>query len=287
MRDRIDILVDLTSHMAGGRLLVFARKPAPVQISCLGYPASTGLPMIDYRITDGDLEPSTDRSHSAERPLRLSRTLWCYVPQSEEQSLETPVGRNGYVTLGSLNGLAKLSEPTIVLWSRILQMVKGSRLVLMINDLALAGDIVSRFGRYGVDANRLELVGRQEQHDYLRLYCEIDLALDPLPYNGHTTTCDALWMGVPVASLVGRTTVGRAGLSLLSSIGLQELVARDEGAYVELVSSLASDMKRLKYFRAEMRARLRRSPVMDHLGYTREVESLYREVWTRWCGTAS
>jgi len=287
MRDRIDILVDLTSHMAGGRLLVFARKPAPIQISCLGYPASTGLPMIDYRLTDGYLEPSTDLSHSTERPLRLSRTLWCYVPQNEEHSLETPLGRNGYVTLGSLNGLAKLSEPTIVLWSRILQMVKGSRLLLMINDLALAGDIVSQFGRYGVDANRLELVGRQEQHDYLRLYGEIELALDPLPYNGHTTTCDALWMGVPVASLVGRTTVGRAGLSLLSSIGLQELVARNEGAYVELVSSLASDMKRLKYFRAEMRARLRRSPIMDHPGYTREVESLYREVWTRWCRTAS
>lgn len=290
-QDRIDILVDLTLHMRSNRLLVFARKSAPVQVTYCGYPGTTGLATIDYRLTDPYLDPEPagggDEAIYTERSMRLPHTFWCYEPLSDEPAVnELPATTAGYVTFGSLNNFSKINPELLRLWARVLKAVPNSHLLL----LAGAGSQRQRtrdlLAAEGVEAapERVEFLGRQSQPDYLRAYHRVDIALDPVPYNGHTTSMDALWMGVPVVTLVGRTVVGRAGLSQLRNLGLPELVTRTPEQYVQIAAGLAADLELLQTLRASLRERMRRSPLMDGPGFARGVESAYRAMWRRWCG---
>jgi len=285
--DQIDILVDLTLHMADNRLLVFARKPAPVQISWLGYPASTGLREMDYRLTDPWMEPEKGApwSESVETPIRLPASWCCFDPIDEyPEPGELPALRAGYITFGSLNNFSKVNEGVLALWAAILRAVEGSRLLLH----CPAGETQSRvrqwFGARGIAAHRLELVSwTAARATFLRLFEQIDVALDPFPYNGGTTTCEALWMGLPVVTLAGETAISRAGLSLLSNIGHPEWVARSAAEYVDIAQSLSRDPARLAQLRATLRKRMKASVLMDAPRFARDVEAAYRSMWKRWC----
>ena len=253
--DGIDILVDLSGHTAGNRLLVFARKPAPVQVSYLGYPSTTGLQTIDYRLTDAFADPPglTERIHS-ETLIRLPYTTWCFAEPSDAPAVGgLPALRRGCVTFGSFNNLAKVTEPMLHLWAKILNEVPNSRLLLKAAGLASDGAserIRAMFCSQGIDADRLELIGLQPDYaSHLALYGEMDIALDTFPYNGATTSCDALWMGVPVITLAGESHVSRVGLSLLTNLRVPELIANNPGQYVALAAALGNDSGRLMALR--------------------------------------
>jgi protein O-GlcNAc transferase len=284
--DRIDILVDLTMHMAENRLRTFARKPAPIQVCWLAYPGTTGLSTIDYRVTDPYLDPpETDVDAYAERPLPLPDTFWCYDPLTHESVGPLPLEQRGHLAFGSLNNVLKVSEASIALWAEVLQRVQHSTITL----LAPVGDARDRtlglFGARGIDRGRVRFVEYQSRQLYLATYRSIDIGLDTVPYNGHTTSLDALWMGVPVITLVGSTVVGRAGLCHAMNLGLPELVARAPEEFVRIAAGLAEDKSRLSSLRAGLRARMERSPLMDGARFTRNMEAAYRSVWRRWCSS--
>jgi predicted O-linked N-acetylglucosamine transferase (SPINDLY family) len=277
--------VDLSLHSNGNRLLVFARKPAPVQVSYLGYASTTGVSAIDYRLTDPHIDPpgQTDGDYT-EQLVRLPDTWWCYSPLADAPPvMPAPAASRGFVTFGCLNNFAKVTPAAIALWSRILLATPGSRLVL----LAGVGEIQARAGRafatLGIDPARLDFVNRQSFAGYLGTYHRIDIALDTMPFNGGTTTCDALWMGVPVITQAGCIGVSRVGRSLLNNLNLQELVAVDPDGYVDAAVSLAKDTVRLAALRASMRDRLRSSPLTDAARFARNVEASFRCMWNRWC----
>lgn len=285
-QDRIDVLVDLTGHMANHRLLTFARKPAPVQVTCIGYPSSTGLAAMDYRVTDSrhDPERATERFHT-ERLVRLDPCCWCYRPDADPPEVnDLPALQSGRVTFASMNRLVKTTPQMTRLWARILSAVPESRLVVLVGPGG-AGEqsIYQRFEWFGVPPDRLTLVARTDRHEYLRQYHAIDLALDTFPYNGHTTTCDALWMGVPTVTLAGEAHLSRAGLSVLSNVGLEPLVARIPRQYIENAVALARDLPRLSQLRRTLRETMKRSPLMDGPGLTRRLERSYRQMWEQWC----
>lgn len=283
--DQIDVLVDLSMHMAGNRMLVFARKPAPVQVTYLAHCGTTGLETIDCRLTDPHLDPpgANDRFYS-EESVRLPETYWCYRPLADSP----PVGSlsdagTSSVMFGCLNNFCKVSEPTLQAWCRLLCAVPRSRLLLHARRGTHRDRVVSRLNNQGVRCDRLTFVDFLPTHEYLQLYQQIHVALDPFPYGGGTTTCDALWMGVPVVSLAGQTAVGRSGLSILSNVGLPELVASDADQYVRIAAELAGDRPRLALLRDTLREQIRKSPLMDAPRFTRAVETAYREMWRRWC----
>ncbi|MBP2302740.1 O-linked N-acetylglucosamine transferase, SPINDLY family protein [Azospirillum picis] len=287
-QDRIDILVDLAAHTAGGRLLLFARKPAPIQVTWLGYPDGTGMPAMDYRLTDAVADPpgETDGWH-AERLVRLPNGFLAFtVGGGLAPPAPPPVQRNGFVTFGSFNTVAKLTPTVLRLWSEILTALPSSRLLLKsaaFADGPTRDNHLRRFARHGVAAERLDLQAQvPSTEEHLRLYDRVDIALDPFPYNGTTTTCEALKMGVPVVTLAGRHHVARVGASLLTRCGLADLVADSESRYVAAALALARDLPRLSALRLGMRNRLERSPLGDPRGFARSVEAAYRTMWRRW-----
>jgi predicted O-linked N-acetylglucosamine transferase (SPINDLY family) len=284
--DGVDVLVDLAGHTANSRLLVFARKPAPVQVSYLGYPATTGLDTMDYRLTDAHAEPegASERWYT-ERLVRLPHSLWCYQPLDDmpEVSL-SPAERNGFVTFGSFNNFAKIGPRVLDLWAELLQVLPASRLLMIcVPEGAAQRALIEQFGARGIGADRLRLYGRLPRAGYLALYSEVDIALDPFPCNGGTTTCDALWMGLPVIALIGDTFLSRAGLSVLASAGLSDLAAATPGEYIAIGARLSADIEALAARRAAMRTQLRGSPLMDARRFARDVEQAYRAMWRQWC----
>jgi len=283
--DQIDILVDLTQHMANNRLLMFARKPAPIQIAWLGYPASTGLPAMDYRFTDVFMEPKGSLwSESVETPIRLPNSWFCFDPIEHPEPAALPALRAGQVTFGSLNNFCKVNEAVLRLWVAILQAVEGSRLLLHCPAGTTQTRLRQWFEAQGIAGHRLELIPRTATRaEYLELFQRIDIGLDPFPYNGGTTTCEALCMGVPVVSLAGRTAVSRLGLSVLTTAGLPELVAHSEEDYVRIAAELAGDLPRLAELRRTLRPRMQASPLMDAPRFARNIEAAYRTMWQRWC----
>jgi protein O-GlcNAc transferase len=290
--DAVDILVDLAMHTADNRLPTFALQPAPVQVSWLAYPGSTGLPSIGYRLTDAHMDPPGEEPASvAEEPMRMPDSWCCYDPAGDSPVVNAlPALSAGSVTFGSLNDFAKANEGVLALWARLLDAVKGSRFVILCPKGQTREKALAFFGARGIAAERLELVGSLPRSDYLRRYHQIDLALDPFPCNGMTTTCDALWMGVPV--LIPRLRdqampVSRAGLSLLSTIGLAELAAPSEEDYVRIAVELAGNLPRLTDLRATLRSRMLASPLMDAPRFARNVETAYRSMWERWCAGQS
>ena len=286
--DRIDILVDVTAHMDGNRALVLARKPAPVQVNYLAYPATSGMSAMDYRITCAWLDPQTtledDASNNSEQLMRVPNTFWCYGPLATSPAVnELPAPSNGTFTFASLNSFSKINGQVIELWCEVLQAVPNSRLMILV----AGGEegnrtIAPRFQRHGVEANRLRFVDRQPRDQYLSLFNEADLSLDPFPYNGHTTSLDSLWMGVPFVTLAGNSPISRAGACILGNVGLSDFVAMGKQRYLELCVELAGDLPRLASIRRSLRERMQESPLTDAAVFTRNLESAYRRMWHSW-----
>jgi protein O-GlcNAc transferase len=284
-KDRIDICVDLAMHMQGSRLLMFARKPAPLQISWLAYPGTTGLTTIDYRLTDPYLDPPGEHDQDySEKSFRLADTFWCYdalMPDMEVNSL--PALQRGRVTFGCLSNFCKVNEGVLVLWAQVLHRVSNSGMLLMAPEGRARQWVRDVFQHQGVDSERIEFVSRQPRAEYIKLYHRVDIMLDTLPYNGHTTSLDAFWMGIPVVTVMGKTVVGRAGASQLRNLELTELVAHSTDQFVEIAAQLATDLKRLKSMRSELRRRMQQSPLMDASRFARSIEAAYRSAWRQWC----
>lgn len=287
--DGIDVLVDLSMHSSRPRPLLFARKPAPVQLSWLAYVGTTGNDAMDYRLSDPFLDPEASKPLPyTERTWRLPSSFWCFHPLSNVAAPGAlPARQNGHVTFGSLASFCKINEPTLALWADVLNAVPGSKLVLH----APPGDTRARalalFERHGVASSRLEFLPHQRRDDYLATFARLDLCLDALPYCSLTNTLDAAYCGVPTLTLVGDTSVGRAGLSVASNLGLPELVARDRQAFVVSAKARASDLDGLAALRASLRSRLEASPLMDAPRFARDLEAAYRGMWREWCAGAT
>lgn len=283
--DEIDILVDLSGFTTGERLSVFARKPAPVQVSYLGYPATTGMSAIDYRLVDEITDPVGAADHFySEKLWRLPHCFLTYQPLAVAPEVESPPCLSkGYVTFGSFNTALKVTERVVEIWSRILNAVPDSRLMLKSSTFSSEKGkayFQSLFARQGLGGDRVELFSwHPDPAGHLGLYSKVDIALDPFPYNGTTTTCEALWMGVPVLTLAGNRHSARVGTSLLSQAGLSELVADSAEDYVQRAVALAGDQDRLVSLRGSLRQCMRNSPLLDHAGFTRRLEQAYREMW--------
>jgi predicted O-linked N-acetylglucosamine transferase (SPINDLY family) len=283
-KDQIDILVDLTQHMAYNRLPLFARKPAPVQAAWLGYPGSTGLEAMDFRITDPYLDPpgTPNQAFYSERSIRLPDAFWCYDPLSDVAVNELPALTRGHVTFGSLNNFCKVNPQVIGLWARVMQAIPGSRLLILTDPGSHRARTLESFRQSGlVDTEaRIDFVAKCDRREYLELCHRIDIILDTFPYNGHTTSLDALWMGVPVVSIAGTMPVGRAGLSLLSNLNLaDEFLASNEEQFVQIARRWSEDQERLRTLRRSLRARLKSSALMDAARFAKNMEAAYREMW--------
>jgi predicted O-linked N-acetylglucosamine transferase (SPINDLY family) len=284
-QDGIDILVDLALHMAENRLVIFAHKPAPVQATYLGYCGSTGMDAMDYRLSDPYMDPpDSDLSLYSERTIRLPETYWCYgVSGPAPESSPLPAAAAGCVTFGCLNNFAKVSPPALDLWAEILRRLPRSRLIVHSHPGAHLDAVRERFAGKGISPDRLEFPNWRPWPQYVQIHGRIDVALDPFPWGGGITTCDALWLGVPVVSLAGRTAVGRGGASILSNVGLPELIARTPQQYVQIAMDLAGDLPRLAELRRMLRGRMQASPLMDAPRFARNVEAAYRQMWRTWC----
>ncbi len=286
--DEVDILVDLAGLTFGNRLEVFVRRPAPVQINYLGYASSTGLTSIQYRFTDAWADPpgESDDLHT-EQLIRLPHGFLCYRPPDDAPPVAPlPALENDFITFGSFNNLAKLSPAAIGLWSDLLHAVPGSRLVCKaerLGDDSIRQRYQDLFEAHAIAADRLDLMGQVDSTAaHLGLYGRVDIGLDTFPYNGTTTTCEALWMGVPVVSLQGDSHVSRVGVSLLQQVGLQELIVSDREEYLAKLIDLASDPARLAVLRSTLRARLEQSSLCDAASLARDVEAAYLRLWMRW-----
>lgn len=283
--DGIDILVDLSGHTAYNRLLTFARKPAPIQLTWLGYPGTTGLSAIDYRLTDHDLDPEglTERFHS-EKLLRLSSSA-NFKPEADSPPINSlPAMRSGRITLACLNNLVKINHDVIQLWAKILHALPDAQLLLgNVNDITTQQRVTQLFADAGVSAERLILKAKMPLNEYLLLHHEIDLALDPFPFNGGTTTYHSLWMGVPVITLAGNTTASRSGASILSRAGLTECITHSQQDYLDRVVAYANDLATLNRLRVNLRDRIHLASEDDSLNLTKELESTYRKIWQIWC----
>ncbi|CAG4892267.1 tetratricopeptide repeat protein [Paraburkholderia saeva] len=282
--DGIDILVDLAMHMADGRPLLFARKPAPVQVAWLAYPGTTGLDAIDYRLTDPRLDPPSSDHLYSERSLRLPDSFWCYDPLTDQPAVNAlPALTASHLTFGCLNNPCKLTDRTLGMWAAVLREVPHAQLLLMAPAGKAREGLATRMDRQGIDVRRVRFVPFRPRADYLRTYHEIDIGLDTFPYNGHTTSLDSLWMGVPVITRIGETAVGRAGLSQLFNLGLTELAADSDDAFVRVAVELAANLPRLAGLRQTLRSRMEQSPLMDGARFARHVEAVYRQIWQSWC----
>jgi predicted O-linked N-acetylglucosamine transferase (SPINDLY family) len=311
-KDGIDILIDLAGHSAHNCLLAFARKPAPVQVTWLGYPNTTGLSTIDYRLTDALTDPEgVDEQLYTESLYRLPETFLCYSPLIRSPDLSpSPAMKNGYVTYASLNNFSKINPETVMTWVRLLKETPRSRLVLLFNggnktwldnavkearscsvipfaSIRAMGNLLyarKAFEDNGISSERITILGRSPNHAaHLQHYRNIDIALDPFPYNGTTTTFESLWMGVPVISLEGNRHAARVSASISRNLGLEELVGDNVDAYIDAARQVAMDRRKLASLRVSLRNIMSSSCVMAACEFTRNLESAYRIMWKNWC----
>ena len=286
--DRIDVLVDLAGHTGGNRLLVFARKPAPVSLHWLDYGYTTGLSAIDYYLTDEVTVPAGGDRYFSERPWRLPRIALAYRPISDMGDVsELPASERGYVTFGTLTRAVRINDGVVDAWARILRAVPGSRLVINSRNYASAQfveETCDRFARLGIERGRLEVGHTSPPWDLLR---GIDVGLDCFPHNSGTTLIESLYMGIPFVTLKGTPSIGTLGASILDSVGLNEFIAHDVDQYVSVATSVAADLGWLKVLRSSLRSRVQASAMMDEAGFAREVELAYRKMWKLWCGEAT
>ena len=288
--DKIDILIDMAGHTANNKLLVFARKPVPVQLSWLGYPATTGIKTIDYRITDHYAEPAgMTEDLNTERLFRLPDIFCCYgAPDKDVPVIDRPPFEdNGYITFGCFNTFTKVTDPVLDTWRQVMERVPFSRLLLEIRGIEqqtrFREDVFGRLNAAGLPMDRVILEPRKKENQFV-LYNRIDIALDPFPCAGGTTSMDTLWMGVPFVTLAGRHFVSRMGVTILSNAGLPDLIAQNIEEYVEKAAALANDLPRLKTIRHDLRNKVMKSPLMDGHKFTINLEHAYRQMWRDWCG---
>ncbi|HEY1686752.1 MAG TPA: tetratricopeptide repeat protein [Tepidisphaeraceae bacterium] len=276
-KDKIDILLDLGLHTGGNRLLVFARKPARIQITWLGYPGTTGMTQIDYRLSDPYLDPPEQGGNAySEKTIRLPNSFWCFDARMLHDTPEVnalPARTNEFVTFGCLNNFCKINQPLLELWREVLEAVPRSRLLLLAAEGSCREWIRKTLG------DRVEFVPHAPRQQYLKYYHQMDIGLDTLPYGGHTTSFDSFWMGVPVVTLIGSTIVGRAGASLLANLGLSELIATSREQLIQITGDLARDSARLEEIRKMLRQRTLASPLMDGSRFAKDMENIYRDVF--------
>ena len=284
--DEIDILVDLTGHTDNHRLLMFARKPAPVQVTWNGYPNTTGMRAMDYRITDLRADPPGISEHLySETLVRLPDVYMVFTPPATSPGPSpTPYLKNGHITLGSFNALFKVTPRAIRVWSDLLHTLPKSRLLMFTVPAGRTRDrVVGAFAAHGIDEGRLDLMPRLPFMEFLKAYSRVDIALDSFPYNGTTTTCQTLWMGVPVVTIAGKSLVSRVGVTMLTSVGLEKCVAEDEEDYIRRTIALASNPARLQELRGGLRARMASSPLVDGARFARALEDAYAKMWEDYC----
>ncbi|MCP9812249.1 tetratricopeptide repeat protein [Synechococcus lacustris] len=289
--DGIDLLIDLTMYARDCRPGLFARKPAPVQITYLAYVGTTGLAAMDYRITDAVLDPPEGGPLPfSEQPLRLPRCWWSFAvppPMVPIPAVVPPPSLvSGVVSFGSLNNFVKVNEGLRELWAQLVASVPGSRLLLHIKETRARLGLLEFFAERGVSSDRISLIGYQNGPDYMATYGQIDIALDTSPFAGGTTSFDALWMGLPLVTLAGERSSSRGGASILTSLGRPDWIARSPEQYIAIAQRLAADPQALATIRSGLRAKLQASPLMDNAGFTRELEALYRQAWDKRSGAA-
>ena len=286
--DKIDILIDLAGHTAANRILVFARKPAPIQVSWIGYLATTGLSTIDYRIVDSYTDPigKTEQFYT-ETLIRLPENSLCYLPDRDSPEIgPLPALSTGHITFGSFNNFAKITPEVFTLWARVLNELPESRLILKgisFSDETTCQYAINMFTQRGIAAERITLQSWDPSPKHLESYNQVDIGLDTFPFNGATTTCEAMWMGVPVITLAGAAYHSRAGISLLSNVGLQELIATTHDEYLGIAINLSSDIEKLQLLRTSLRDRMSHSPLTDAKRFTANLEMCYRKMWENWC----
>ena len=289
-RDGIDILVDLSGHSGFFRLAVFAQQPAPVQVAWLGYLSTTGMTRIQYRLCDRHTDPPgmTDRFHT-EALVRLPDSQWCYRPVvSIDCSEAPPFRRNGFVTFGSFGNVLKLSPTVRGLWAEILTRLPDSRIVFAgVPQGPIRDGLIRDFEKAGIAAGRIAILPRVGSADYFRSFNDVDVALDTTPYSGGTTTCDTLWMGVPIITVPGTRSISRSTASILATLGLSEWIAASSEDYVRLAVRCAEDRETIAELRRTLRGRMRTSPLMDEVRFARDVEEAYRRMWRAWCGSGA
>jgi protein O-GlcNAc transferase len=287
-RDRIDILMDISGHTGGNRLMVFARKPAPIQVTWLAYPATTGMQAVDYRITDSYAEPpGMTEQYNVEKLWRLPEIFCCYQPHENSPPVidNPPFEDNGYITFGCFNNFAKVTDPVLETWAKIMAQVPNSRLMLEIPGInlpAFRANVEERLKRHGIPLERTVLERRIKSNQFV-LYNEIDIALDPFPCVGGTTSMDTLWMGVPFVTLAGKHFGSRMGVTILTNAGLKELIAESSEEYIEIAVDLATDRARLETLRHNLREKVSDSPLMNQQAFTKNMENAYREMWRIYC----
>jgi predicted O-linked N-acetylglucosamine transferase (SPINDLY family) len=289
--DGIDILVDCVGHMEGHRLLAFARKPAPIQVTAWGEPTGTGLTTMDYLLADPVLVPASERDLLAEQVFDLPNFLSYWTPEPLPEPAALPAIANGYVTFGSFNRLEKLQDPVLRCWAGILRLLPNARLVLK-GDQSLAESsqgarIVSIFSDEGIVPERVTLIGPSDRANHFAAYQRVDIALDPFPHGGGMTTLDALWMGVPVVTWSGRTISSRLAAASLATLALTDFIASDSTSYVSLAVAKAANIDALAGLRAGLRGHVASSAIGDPTRYTQAVEAAYRTMWQRWCANMS
>jgi predicted O-linked N-acetylglucosamine transferase (SPINDLY family) len=283
-RDQIDILIDCKLHTSENRLRVFAYKPAPIQVSWLGYPGSSGLETIDYRLVDRHIEPAGCEYKFDEKPIFLPENFWVYDPLASELVVNPlPAQSAGHLIFGCLNNFCKVTDRTIELWTGALKAVPNSRLILLAPLGSARQRVSEKFRAGGIDPSRIEFVDNRPRAEYLATYHRIDICLDTLPYNGHTTSLDSLWMGVPVLTLPGGTPPGRVGVMHLKNLGLTQFIAQNDTDFARIAAQYASDLNALSELRAGLRDRLSKSVLMDGPRFTQNVEKVYRDIWRTWC----
>ena len=287
-KDKINILIDLSGHTKGNRLTVFSHNPAPIQVTWLGYPNTTGLSSIDYRFTDEIADPisEADKFHSEEL-VRLPKGFLCYQGnESVSTNKALPCLKRGYITFGSFNNLTKITPQVIKIWSRILQAVPNSHLLLkskQLSDSSTKSRYLELFKEEGISEDRLELHSWMPEKDgHLRLYGHVDIGLDPFPYNGTTTTCEALWMGTPVITILGDRHVSRVGASILTHVGLEEFIATDIDEYINMAIKYANNMDSIKSIRAGLRHNMKNSDLCNADAFARDVEKALDEMWNQY-----
>ncbi|MFM7798745.1 MAG: hypothetical protein ACKPBA_07150 [Planctomycetota bacterium] len=283
--ERIDVLVELSGHTGGNRLTALASKPAPVIVSAIGYPNTTGLPAIDWRIVDSITDPPGAEAFCTERLIRLDPCFLCYRPP--DLAVEPAMPEDGTITFGSFNNGAKIGPECAALWAKVLEAVPRSRLLLKSQTLAdpsTQRELARRLSADGIAADRVEMIAwSPTRADHLALYRRVHVALDTVPYNGTTTTCEALWMGVPVVALRGDRHASRVSAILLSAAGHAEWAADDADGFVRIAASLAGDLGRLAGIRASLRDELRASPALDSKAYAQRFHAAIRACWHAWC----
>jgi protein O-GlcNAc transferase len=284
--DRADVLLELSGHTHANSLGAVNARPAPVQVTYLGYPNTTGLRAVDWRLVDSITDPPGAEAFATEDLWRMDPCFLCYSPPpGAPEPVSAPEART--VTFGSFNAIQKVNHSVVELWSGVLARVPGSRLMLKgmnFADNALRREVQDRFVRAGVDPSRMEILPpAPDVPGHLAHYAKIDIALDPFPYHGTTTTCEALWMGVPVVTLRGETHAARVGPSLLTAVGVPELIAESREQYISIASQLAADASRRSMLRTQLRERMAASPLCDGPGFARRLEGALRAMWRQWC----